>query len=77
MINICFIFSFFPATIWFVIGYIVLAVSSRTEGNIQKFGRILAFWVFTLASMIPVIGAYSTLSGDCPILDILSLLREM
>ncbi len=63
----CFIFSFIPATVFLVIGYFVLFSSSRAEGTIQKFGKILAIWVFVVALFIPIGGAYMTISGLCPI----------
>lgn len=62
----CFIFSFIPATIFSVIGYFVLFSSSKSEGNIQKFGQILAIWVFVVALLFPICGAYATVSGLCP-----------
>lgn len=62
----CFIFSFIPATIFMVIGYFVLFSSSKSEGNIQKFGQILAIWVFVVALLFPICGAYATVSGLCP-----------
>ncbi len=62
----CFFISFIPATAWFVIGYFVLFSSTKAEGGVQKFGRILAIWVFILAVFFPVMGAYVTLSGLCP-----------
>lgn len=63
----CFFLSLIPATIWVVGGYFILFSSTKTEGAIQTFGRILAVWVFVIAAVIPVIGAYVTLSGLCPI----------
>jgi hypothetical protein len=63
----CFFFSFIPATIWVVVGYFVLFSSTKTEGAVQMFGRILAIWVFVIAAFFPVMGAYVTLSGLCPI----------
>jgi uncharacterized membrane protein (DUF485 family) len=61
-----FFMSLVPATFLVVIGYFVLFASSRAEGGIQRFGRILAIWVFVVA-LVPVLaGAYATLSGLCP-----------
>ncbi len=62
----CFVFSFIPATIFLVIGYFVLFSSSKAEGALQKFGRILAVWFFIVALFFPICGAYVTLSGQCP-----------
>lgn len=63
----CFFFSFIPATVWVVVGYFILFSSTKTEGSVQTFGRILAVWVFVIAALIPVVGAYLTFSGLCPI----------
>ena len=61
----CFLVSFFPATFWAVIGYLVLWSSTKAEGSVQTFGRGLAAWVFFLAALILIGGAYFTLSGLC------------
>ncbi len=66
MLTPCFFFSFIPATVFLVIGYFVLFSSSRAEGTIQKFGKILAIWVFVIALFFPIGGAYVTISGFCP-----------
>ena len=63
----CFFFSFMPATLWVVIGYFVLFSSGKAEGSIQKFGQILAIWIFAIAAFLPVAGAYVTFSDLCPI----------
>ncbi len=63
----CFIFSLIPATIFTVIGYFVVFSSAKTEGAVQKFGQILAIWVFIVALFFPMMGLYATLSGLCPI----------
>ena len=63
----CFFFSFIPATFWVVIGYFVLFASTKAEGAIQKFGRILAIWIFVIAAFLPVAGAYVTFADLCPI----------
>ncbi len=63
----CFFFSFIPATLWVVIGFFVLFASTKAEGAIQKFGRILAIWIFVIAAFLPVTGAYVTLADLCPI----------
>lgn len=62
----CFLFSLIPATIFVVIGYFVLFSSTKVEGAVQQFGRGLAIWIFILALMFPVMGAYVTISGQCP-----------
>jgi len=55
--------SLIPATIWVVLGYFILFSSTKSEGAVQKFGQILAVWVFVIAALLPVMGAYATLSG--------------
>lgn len=61
----CFIFSLIPATFWVVIGYFVLFASTKADGAVQKFGRVLAVWLFIIALLIPLIGAYMTVTGLC------------
>ena len=63
----CFIFSLIPATIYVTIGYFVLFSSSKVDGLLQKFGQILAIWIFIVALFFPICGAYASLSGKCPI----------
>lgn len=62
----CFIGSLIPATVFTVIGYFVLFASTRAEGGVQLFGRVLAIWIFVLALMFPIMGAYVTVTGQCP-----------
>ena len=63
----CFFFSLLPATAWLVAGYFVLFSSTKTDGSIRKFGRILAIWIFVIAASFPVAGAYVTFADICPI----------
>ena len=63
----CFFFSFLPATFWVVVGYFVLFASTKSEGGVRTFGRILAIWIFIIAAFIPLMGAYISLSGLCPL----------
>jgi hypothetical protein len=63
----CFFFSFIPATLWVVIGFFVLFASTKAEGAIQKFGQILAIWIFIIAAFLPAAGAYVTFADLCPI----------
>jgi len=72
----CFIFSLGPATFWVVVGYFVLFSSTKAEGSVQKFGKGLAIWIFVVASFIPVMGAYLTVSGLCPLTDIFQAIRQ-
>lgn len=62
----CFFITLIPATMFTVVGYFVLFSSTKTEGGVRKFGRILAIWVFIVALFPPIMGAYVTLSGLCP-----------
>ena len=63
----CFFFSFVPATFWATVGYFVLFSSRKAEGNVKTLGQVLAVWTFVLAVMIPIVGAYVTIAGLCPI----------
>ena len=63
----CFFFSFLPATIWLVLGYFIMFFSTKADGNMQTFGRILAIWVFVIAAFIPMMAAYITLNDLCPL----------
>ena len=63
----CFLISLVPATFWLTIGYFVLFASSRAEAGVRTFGRILAIWIFVIALIPPIAGAYISLSGLCPI----------
>ncbi len=63
----CFLFSLFPATMLTVFGYIVLYCSTKADGAVKTFGKILAIWVFFLAAIPPIIGTYVTIAGICPI----------
>ena len=63
----CFFMSLIPATIILVIGYFVLFSSQKAEGGIRKFGRVLAIWIFVVALLPLVGGAFVTLTDQCPI----------
>jgi len=56
-------FSLIPATFLVVVGYFVLFSSTKTEGAVKTFGQILAIWIFILAAILPVAGAYATYAG--------------
>ena len=62
----CFFFSFLPATGWLVIGFFVLFAATRAGGGLRTFGRALGVWALGIALMFPMMGAYVTLSGACP-----------
>jgi hypothetical protein len=72
----CFFFSLVPATVFTVIGYFVLFSSTKAEGNVRKFGQILAIWIFIIAMFPIIMGAYVTLSGLCPIEAMLELMSK-
>lgn len=63
----CFFFSFMPATFWLIVGYFILFSATKAEGGVATFGRILAIWAFIIAVLFPVMGAYVTLAGLCPL----------
>ena len=63
----CFVISFIPATVWAIIGYLVLFSSTRAEGRVQTLGRFLAMWAFFIAVCILLAGAYITFAGICPL----------
>jgi hypothetical protein len=71
----CFIISLVPATIFITIGYFVLFSSKKAEGSISKFGFILAVWLFIVAAIYPICGAYFTISGKCPIEKIIERMQ--
>ena len=50
-----------------VLGYVVLYCSTKADGTVRIFGKILATWVFVLAAFPPIMGAYVTIAGICPI----------
>jgi hypothetical protein len=62
----CFLFSLMPATFLVTLGYFVLFTSSKAVGGIKTFGIVLAIWFFVIALFPPIAGAYVTLSGQCP-----------
>jgi len=63
----CFVISFVPATFWAIVGYFVLFASSRADGHLRTLGQALSVWAFVIAVLIPVAGAYVTITGVCPI----------
>jgi len=67
----CFFFSLIPATLFVLLGYFVLFSSRKAERNIGKFGLILAIWLFIIAVCFPICGAYLTLSGQCPMTEMM------
>ena len=63
----CFFFSFLPATIWLVLGYFIMFSTTKADGKIRTFGRLLAIWVFVIAAFIPMMAVYLTLNDLCPL----------
>ncbi len=63
----CFFFSLIPATAWAVIGFFVLFASTKAEGGLNKFGQALGTWSLVIAVLIPLVGAFVTLTGLCPL----------
>jgi hypothetical protein len=63
----CFVISLIPATVWVMVGYLVLFTSTKADGAVRTFGRGLAIWLFIIAAFIPLVGAYVTIAGLCPI----------
>ncbi len=63
----CFAFSLVPATFWAVVGYFVLFSSARADGRVKTLGQALAVWTFVIAVLIPVVAAFVTFAGVCPI----------
>ena len=51
-----YLLALLPATALTIGGYLVLFVSSRSEGALRAFGKYLAFWAFTLAGLV-ILGA--------------------
>ena len=62
----CFFFSFMPATFGLVVGYFVLFSSTKAEGGVRIFGKILAIWIFIITAFIPIAGAYVAFTDICP-----------
>lgn len=69
-----FFLSLIPATLALVLGYFILFSSTKTQGTVKTFGRILAVWVFVLAALLPVAGGYATYA-DLPSLG--SMMQSM
>ena len=62
----CFFFSLLPATVWLVIGFFIFFAATRVEGGLRTFGRVLGTWALLIALLFPIMGAYMTFSGACP-----------
>jgi len=66
-----FFFSLIPATLAVVVGYFILFSSTRTQGALKAFGRILAIWVLAAAALFPMAGGYATYAGLPPLGDVM------
>ena len=63
----CLLFSFLPTTAFLALGYLVLVNSNKAEAAAHTLGRVLAIWIFVVALLFPLCGAYVTFSGICPL----------
>ncbi len=62
-----FIFSLLPATVFAVLGYLVLYCTTRSEGGVRAFGQVLTVWVFIIALLFLLTGAYISIAGFSPL----------
>lgn len=62
-----FFLSLLPATLAVVLGYFILFSSTKAQGGMKTFGQVLAMWIFILAAVLPLAGAYATYAGVSPI----------
>lgn len=60
------VISLLPFTIFAVLGYVVLYCAIRSESGVQAFGKILSAWLFILALLFPLSGAYLSITGFSP-----------
>lgn len=72
----CFIWTLLPATIFAVLGYFLLFASTKAEGAFRTVGHVLAIWVFILAVSLPIMGAYLSVAGLCPMETMMEQLME-
>lgn len=61
------VFSLIPTTLWIVLGYFILFTSSKAQGQLQTFGRVLAAVMFFIGALFPVLGVYATFAGFSPL----------
>lgn len=61
-----FFISLLPTTLFAVLGYVVLYCANRSEGGVKLFGKGLAIWIFILALLSPLTGAYFSMAGYSP-----------
>ena len=48
----------------------------KAVGGIRVFGIVLTIWIFMLALFPPIAGAYVTLSGQCPMEQMMKEFRN-
>lgn len=72
----CFLMSFIPATFFVILGYFVLFSSTKVKGGVSTFGKILATWIFIIALFFPLMGAYATISGECPMIRMMRNVQQ-
>ena len=72
----CFLISLIPATFLVIIGYFVLFSSTKAKGGICIFGKILAIWIFLIASFFPLMGVYISISGDCSMIRMMHTMHQ-
>ena len=70
-------FSLLPATLFVVMAYIVFYCTLRIEGGMKTFGQVLTVWLFILAIILPLSGAYLSISGYSPMQDHMRQMGEM
>lgn len=58
--------SILPATIFAVLGYLILYCAVRSKGGMRAFGRGLAIWLFILSGLSLSAGAYVSIAGFPP-----------
>jgi len=51
-----YLLALLPATALTIAGYLVLYLSTRSEGSLRSFGKYLGYWAFTLAGLL-ILGA--------------------
>lgn len=59
-----------------VVGYFVLYLSTKAVGVVHRVGRGLAIWIFFLALFFPMMGAYVTISGQCPMEEMIEQMED-
>jgi len=73
----CFFFSLIPATFFVTVGFFVLFAASKADGSAKGFGQILAVWIFIIALFPLTAGAYFTLSGQCPMEQMMEQMHKL